>query len=200
MQATRIAAATTTALAVVVFVVVLGRATLYSPSEEVAAPALEAVAPARDVTPADLPERLRIPALGIDTAVQQVGVKADGHMANPNNFTDVGWYKYGTVPGFAGSAVMAGHVDNGLKLAGVFKRLNELPVGAEVVVTTVGGETRTFVVTEVTSYKTAEVPIERLFTAADGEYLNLVTCDGAWVAGEKTYDRRLVVYARLIKP
>lgn len=197
MPLRRTTAIAITALAVVVFVSTLARAVLYVPNDEAAAPALEAVAPAREVLPTDLPARLLIPALTIDTHVQQVGVKADGKMANPNNFTDAGWYKYGTVPGFVGSAVLAGHVDNGLSLPGVFKQLENLKVGDEVVVKTAGGDERIFVVVEVVSYPKDEVPLERLFNANDGTYLNLVTCDGAWIAGEKTYDHRLVAYAKL---
>jgi len=42
------------------------------------------------------------------------------------------------------------------------------------------------------------VPLQKLFLQNDKARLNLVTCDGAWIAGEKTYNRRLVVYAELI--
>ena len=53
------------------------------------------------------PSRLIIPSLDIDTNVQHVGLAKSGNMAAPNNFTDVSWWKYGTVPGYRGSAVMA---------------------------------------------------------------------------------------------
>jgi sortase (surface protein transpeptidase) len=145
----------------------------------------------------ELPEQLRIPILGIDALVQHVGLTKSGKMAVPTNFTDVGWYRYGTAPGFVGSAVIDGHVDNGLRLPGVFKKLNGLAVGDEIFVRTAAGAELRFVVQEVAVYGYKEVPTEVLFNRADTARLNLVTCDGAWVAGEKTYDKRLVVYAVL---
>ncbi len=145
----------------------------------------------------DLPLRLDIPSLHIDAAVQDVGVKPDGSMGTPNNFTDVAWYKYGTVPGEIGSAVIDGHVDNGLSLAGVFKHLNNIEVGDEVDVQTESGKTLRFTVAAIADYDYKSVPTNQLFNASDVPRLNLITCDGAWVKGEKTYDHRLVVYTTL---
>src|SRR5581483_3680239 len=83
---------------------------------------------------ADLPARLIIPSLHIDAPVEYVGVNAAGNMRAPSNFTDVAWYDRGTVPGTQGSAVMDGHVDNGLGLPGVFKNLATLQPGADIYV------------------------------------------------------------------
>lgn len=159
----------------------------------------EAVAVDRDVELGDHPVRLRVPVLGIDAHVQEVGVTSSGNMATPNNFTDVGWYKYGTPPGFHGSAVLAGHVDNGLALPGVFKRLNELAVGDDLYVETQDGSEALFRVVEIQTYPYTHVPRDVLFARTDTARLNLVTCEGTWVSGERTYDQRLVVYTELIE-
>lgn len=196
MSRARLLVALVTVLAGVVFFTTLARATFYAPDTEVASSTLAAAAPAREVGPGDLPVRLRVPELGIDARVNPVGVTDEGNMATPGNFVDVGWYRYGTVPGFTGSAVIDGHVDNALGLSGVFKRLGELSAGDEVFVETASSTLR-FTVVEVVSYLTEEVPLERLFAAQDGTYLNLITCDGAWIRNENQYDRRLVVYTRL---
>ncbi len=98
----------------VVFMTTLVRATLYAPEVEVASTTLASLAPAREAAQGDLPRRLRIPSLTIDAFVRHVGINEKGNMATPGNFTDTGWYKYGTVPGFVGSAVIDGHVDNAL--------------------------------------------------------------------------------------
>jgi hypothetical protein len=50
-----------------------------------------------------LPARLRIPSLSIDARVESVGVKENGAMQNPSNFVNVGWYRYGALPGEAGN-------------------------------------------------------------------------------------------------
>lgn len=193
----RIIVATITLAAGVVFATTLVRATVYAPDHEVASTTLAAAAPAREATPGELPERLRIPALKIDAYVRQVGVNGEGNMATPGNFTDVGWYKYGAVPGFPGSAVIDGHVDNALSLDGVFKHLKDLKAGDDIYIETASSTQLHFVVKEVVSYPRQEVPLDRLFDAKGGAYLNLITCTGDWVKDEKEYDRRLVVYSEL---
>lgn len=182
-----------------VFATTLVRSVWYAPSGEVASSTLAALAPAREAEPGELPARLHIPAINISATVKHVGVDEDGLMATPGNFADTGWYKYGTVPGFGGSAVIDGHVDNALALDGVFKNLVNLKPGDNIYVDTASSTQLRFVVTEVVSYALADVPKERLFGGSkDTARLNLITCDGAWIQGEKTYDRRLVVYAELV--
>lgn len=187
-----------TVAAGVVFVTTLVRATLYAPDSEVASSTLAALAPALAASPGELPQRLRIPALSINAYVRHVGVNEEGNMATPGNFTDAGWYKYGTVPGFLGSAVMDGHVDNALALDGVFKHLKDLKPGDEIFVDTASSTQLRFVVEEVASYPAAEVPLERVFAARDAARLNLITCDGDWDKGTQEYKERLVVYAKLV--
>ena len=193
----RIIVAIITVAAGVVFATTLVRSVYYAPSGEMASTTLEAMAPAREAVPGDLPARLRVPTLGVDAHVKHVGVNEAGKMATPGNFVDTGWYKYGTVPGFVGSAVIDGHVDNGLALPGVFKRLGELQEGDEIFVDTASSTPLRFVVTKVESYPLAEVPLEQIFTAKDKARLNLITCEGIWVKENNTYDRRLVVYTEL---
>lgn len=153
--------------------------------------------PVAAVESVDLPEVLHIPSLGLEARVQHVGVTAAGNMDTPSNFTDVGWYTGGAVPGMLGSAVVGGHVDNALSLAGVFKRLRELQVGDDLYIETAGGEVLHFVVEEVASYPRTEVPLQKVFNRTDGAWLNLITCDGEWVERERNYGHRLVVFAQL---
>src|SRR6185369_4384139 len=99
-------AVTVVAVAVVVFVMTLTNATFYSASDEVSTTA-------GGQTGGRTPTRLRIETAGVNAPVQRVGVGKSGNMAVPTNYTDVGWYREGVVPGEAGSAVIDGHVDNG---------------------------------------------------------------------------------------
>ncbi|MDE1925425.1 MAG: class F sortase [Patescibacteria group bacterium] len=187
-----------TSIAAGVFTATAVHAVYYAPQAQAPEPALEAVAPALNVSSSERPAQLQIPKLNIDSSVLGVGLGVTGNMAVPPNFTDVGWYKYGPVPGQWGSAVIDGHVDNGLSLAGVFKRLNELSVGDDVYIVTTSGTRLHFVVTDVESYPYEAVPVGQVFDQADAKRLNLITCEGSWVEGGKTYDHRLVVYTTLV--
>jgi sortase A len=181
-------------VAAALFVTVLFRATVYAPVETTYAPVATAF-PLGTTTPAQQPVRLKIPKLAIDAAVEQTGLNAKGEMGIPSNFSNVAWYRYGPLPGQQGSAVIDGHVDNGLALPGVFKRLGELAPGDELMVETAGGESLRFVVEAVERYDYRAVPTEHIFNRRDAARLNLITCAGAWLADGKTYDERLVVYA-----
>lgn len=186
---------------IVILVVVAGsifattatRALLYAPDTEVPAP--QGVV--QEAPPVMLPTRLQIPAINVDAAVQHVGINQAGNMATPSNFKDVAWYKYGSAPGMQGSAVIAGHLDNGLGLAAVFKRLDELRAGDEIIVTAEDGTARRFVITGSRAYPYDAVPTDVVFDPSGSARLNLITCAGEWMPELKTYDERLVVFAQL---
>lgn len=187
-------------LAAIVFIATLVRAVWYAPDVEVAPSGTLAQhkAPAvADIPTGDYPVRLQIPSLSIDANIQRVGIAASGRMAVPSNYSDVAWYKYGPQPGELGSAVIDGHVDNGLGLDGVFKHLGDIQVGDDLYVRTKSGATLRFAVSDIQDYPYQQVPTDLIFNQKDGSRLNLITCEGNWVAGDKTYDKRLVVFATL---
>jgi sortase (surface protein transpeptidase) len=190
----RIAAGAVMVLAALIFAAVLTFALLYNPQIEVPVSDFSSVNP---LSPADLPETIAIPSITMKASVEHAGVLADGRMAAPKKFADAAWYKYGTAPGMAGSAVIAGHLDNGLGLKGAFFNLSKLKPGDDIEVTTAGGASVHFTVERSAEYPLAEIP-EDIFTKKDGAYLNLITCAGKWIYSPKigmTYDKRLVVYA-----
>ncbi|HEX2639187.1 MAG TPA: class F sortase [Pyrinomonadaceae bacterium] len=186
-------------IAAFVFGSTLAHALLVSPDSEVTATNNDSapVTAIHSAAPDEYPVRLLIPSLGIDANVQYVGITAHGTMSVPNNFTDVGWYKYGPVPGSDGSAVMAGHVDNALALPGVFKNLQNIQPGADVYVREKSGAELHFVVDEVDTYDVADAPTSRIFETNGPPHLNLITCEGTWIQSEHQYDHRLVVYTHL---
>ncbi len=145
------------------------------------------------------PNRIIIASLGINAPVVSVGVTKAGAMATPGNYASVGWYKFGTLPGETGSAVLAGHVDNGLALPGVFKRLKEIQPEAKITVTLNDGTSYTFSVISIHTYNYKEAPTEEIFSQNDGKYIKLITCTGTLIRSEHTYDERLVVTARLVE-
>jgi sortase A len=184
--------------AVGIFAWTLVHALYYAPDQEVNNPALAASAPIATASSSALPERLMIPSLHIDANVQKVGLTAQNNMGIPSNFTDVAWYKYGTIPGQKGSAVIDGHVDNGLALAGVFKHLVDIKNGDDVYVQQADGSKLHFIVVDIQSYPYKAAPSDTIFNQRDAARLNLITCEGVWVKGDRTYDHRLVVFTKLV--
>ena len=144
------------------------------------------------------PLRLRIPKLNVNAKINYVGITRAGNMASPSNITDVGWYKYGTVPGNKGSAVIAGHVDNRKNIPGVFNRLEDLRKGDEIYVeTTNDSKPIRFVVTDREIYD-FDAKVEKIFNQNDASILRLITCTGVWVPEYGTRDKRLVVTAERV--
>ncbi|MBI2048646.1 MAG: class F sortase [Parcubacteria group bacterium] len=136
------------------------------------------------------PMRLAIPSIKLDSPIEHVGLNEKGEMDVPSGTTNtVGWY--GVVPGETGSAVMDAHV------YAAFKQLHEVREGETISVETDSGAVLHFVVMDVETYALDAVPREMLFARADGAWLNLITCAGAWNAARDTYNQRLIVFAKL---
>jgi sortase (surface protein transpeptidase) len=99
--------------------------------------------------------------------------------------------------GISALVVIAGHVDNGLGLAGVFKNLGSLREGDAVFVERRDGTQVAFIVAGTRSYHYQDAPTEIIFNPSGSVRLNLITCEGRWIQADRTYDERLVVFTRL---
>lgn len=141
------------------------------------------------------PARIKIPAIGVDAEVEQVGQRADGAMAAPADYADVAWYAPGGRPGGEGNAVFAGHVNNALTKAGVFAHLSQVYLGDYVTVSDKDGYTMVYKVTAIDQYPADEAPAASIFADKGPSQLVLITCDGDWVPAQKTFDKRLVITA-----
>jgi sortase family protein len=154
----------------------------------------------RDAAPTGVPQLpapvgLAVPALGVEAAVEPVGVRDDGQMALPEDVDRLGWYRFGPVPGAAGSAVVAGHVDDLEQGLGALAPLREAGAGDEVVVTdAAGGTTRWRVVSRELVEKQA-LPLDRLFGREGPSRLVLVTCGGPFLPEYGGYRDNVVVVA-----
>ena len=152
-----------------------------------------------DPVPDNYPVFLIIPSISTRAHVQYVGVTSKGTMAVPNNFTDVAWYKDGVVPGDTGTAVIDGHLDDGLGLPAVFWSLSKLNLGDEIDVVTKDNKKIVFVVTKVNLYHTDDPNAGlEIFSQSNKPTIRLITCDGVWLKDQKTYNERLVVSAELV--
>jgi hypothetical protein len=129
------------------------------------------------------PQRVRIPAAGVDAPVTAVGLDT------------AGWLRSGPAPGERGPAVLAGHVDGPAGPA-VFFRLDEVAPGDEVLVDGADGGTASFVVTRVARYPKAAFPAGEVYAPTTGAELRLVTCGGAFDRAAGSYTDNVVVFAR----
>jgi sortase A len=145
-----------------------------------------------------IPERLIIPALSVDAAVQRVGIGKSGNMAVPTNYTDVGWYKYGAKPGEQGNAVFDGHLDNGFGNPGVFRNLHTLNRGDLIYVKTIQGIHVQFAVTNIERVDANTLSTDTVFDDEGKPKIKLITCEGDWDPQTKTYSERLIVTAEVI--
>jgi sortase A len=185
-------------LSILVFVGVFVHASVYAPDDEaIPSQALRAVEKKQATLPGHGAE-LSIPKLKIDARVQEVGITTKGNIGTPNNFSDVGWYKYGPLPGKKGTAVIDGHVDNGLALPGVFKHLVDIELGDDVYVKTKEGDTLHFVVKNIETYD-YNAPTTAILSQTDVSKLILITCTGTWVDSIRTHNKRLVVTTELVE-
>jgi sortase (surface protein transpeptidase) len=142
------------------------------------------------------PVRLVIPAIGVATALDRLGLEAGGEMAVPGDFGRAGWFAEGPAPGQVGPAVIAGHVDSKTGPA-VFYRLRELRPGDQVRVVRADGSRLRFVVEEARSYPKDRFPTDAVFGPVPAATLRLITCAGTFDRARGSYRDNLVVFARL---
>ncbi|MBP7804705.1 MAG: class F sortase [Candidatus Pacebacteria bacterium] len=141
---------------------------------------------------------LSIPKINVNAVVDAVGITKGGAMATAPNLAHVSWYKYGTTPGGNGTVVLAGHVNNALLLPGTFYRLKDLKVGDSIYISDVNGKQFEYQMTGVEMFGYKDTDTDDVFKNTGTPMLKLITCDGTWIPGEKTYDHRLVVTAKLV--
>lgn len=148
--------------------------------------------------PQGLPVRLKIPIIGVDSAIEDALITADGRMDVPAGSVNVAWFALGPHPGQVGSAVIGGHfgIQNGVPF--VFYNLDKLKVGDKVYILDDKGNTLAFAVKKISSFD-RNADSSPVFTSQDGlAHLNLITCEGIWNQVNGTYPQRLVVFTDAI--
>jgi LPXTG-site transpeptidase (sortase) family protein len=148
-----------------------------TPSAQLSAPpsAKTAHALARSV-----PVTLRVPAIGVDTPVMQLGLASDGTVQVPpiTAHDRAGWYRQSPTPGQTGPSVILGHVTVGAYGDGVFRHLAKLRKGDRIEAGLENGTTATFTVTTVRTAPKAEFPTDEVYGNVDRPELRLITCGG----------------------
>ncbi|HSW88390.1 MAG TPA: class F sortase [Candidatus Saccharimonadales bacterium] len=143
------------------------------------------------------PMRLIISKIHVNAKVDQLGLTATGAMEVPKNTIDAGWFKYGVQPGSIGSSVIAGHFDGENGTAGVFANLNKLRKGDSITIEYANGASYVFIVVQSRIFNLGYA--DDVFRGANSARLNLITCDGVWNGAIKSYTKRLVVFADILK-
>lgn len=141
------------------------------------------------------PERIVIPALGVDATVIDLGLNADRSVEVPSDYDESGWVEHTPRPGQFGASVIVGHVDSRSGPA-VFFRLRELSSGDEIHVHGSDGTQVTFTVDRVARYSKAEFPFDEVFGYVRQPTLRLVTCGGEFNQIAGSYLDNIVVYAQ----
>lgn len=158
---------------------------------------LEWVAAATAVAAPDLlpapPTRVRIPAIGVNSALQPLHLDAHGALSPPTDYATAGWYADGTAPGDVGPAVIAGHVDSRSGPA-VFFRLRDLRPGDQIQVAR-GGRWLAFQVVATGRYPKNTFPTAQVYGPTPDAQLRLITCGGDFDRRRGSYVDNVVVYA-----
>jgi sortase (surface protein transpeptidase) len=140
------------------------------------------------------PVRLAIPAVGVATPLDRLGLEADGAMAVPEDFGRAGWFAEGPQPGQLGPAVIAGHVDSRTGPA-VFYRLRDLHPGDQIRVVRADHRVVRFRVESLASFPKQALPDDAVFAATTTPALRLITCAGSFDWSKHSYRENLVVSA-----
>lgn len=141
------------------------------------------------------PVRLRIPRIGVDTALEDLVVADDGHLTAPVDPDRAGWWTQGPAPGSPGTAILAGHVDSRTGPA-VFAGLSVLRPGDGIEVDEADGTTATFTVQALRGYSKDDFPDDLVYGSGTTPGLRLITCGGSYDHEQHEYLSNLVVFAK----
>ncbi|MEU9990331.1 class F sortase [Streptomyces sp. NPDC048045] len=156
--------------------------------------------PAAKPLGAALPQRIDIPELGVQAPVVARGLDSRGAVEPPpfDQAGVVGWYRSGTTPGAAGTALMVGHVDTQTRPA-VFYKLSTLQPGRTVRVVRADGKVADFTVDDVRVLAREDFDARQAYgpRKPGRAELRLITCGGSFDRTSHSYTANVVVSAYL---
>ncbi|WP_432546172.1 class F sortase [Kineococcus sp. SYSU DK004] len=157
--------------------------------------------PATPTVPVALPAPvgLRIPDLGVDAPLVDVGVRDDGAFDVPADGDVVGWYRWSAAPGGEGTTVVAGHVDTAAAGPGALYPLAGVAEGARVEVLLADGSTAAYEVVARRSVEKTALPLDEVFRRAGPHELVVVTCGGDFDPVTRSYEDNVVVRAQPVR-
>lgn len=143
------------------------------------------------------PVRVRIPEIGVDADVVDLGLNPDGTLEVPEDFDQTGWYTGRSVPGNVGPSIVVGHVDSWSGPA-VFYRLRDLEAGHTIEIHRSDGFVAVFRVSETALVDKDEFPTDQVYGDTAEPTLRLITCGGDFDQSVRSYQGNLIVYAEHI--
>jgi hypothetical protein len=142
-----------------------------------------------------VPDHIWIPAAGVDTVVDSVGLRRD-HTIEVPGLGRGGWYDGGARPGEPGRAVIIGHLDTG-RGPGVFARVPSLRPGQQVDVIDRRGDEYRYEVVGRAQVEKNRFPASAVYGGEGRSVLVLVTCGGPYIQGYG-YRDNVLVYAKAV--
>jgi sortase (surface protein transpeptidase) len=155
-------------------------------------------APDAPALPASVPTRVRIPAIGVDAPLVDLGLEGEGRLAAPPDGDSnlAGWYREGVTPGATGTALVAGHVDVPSGPA-VFFNLGALRTGMRIDIDRTDLRTASFTIDAIEVYDAEDFPDSKVYADHDRAELRVITCGGGFDKKLARYRGNVVVYAHL---
>jgi hypothetical protein len=153
------------------------------------------------VLPRSEPVSIDVPAIGVHSSLQYLGLTAQGTLEVPApgpHYNEAAWYKYSPAPGSLGPAIIIGHVDSAAQGPSVFFNLGDLRPGDKVLVSRTDGLVAVFKVDAVRRYPKDHFPTMLVYGNTDHAALRLITCGGPFDYATGHYLDNIVVFASLV--
>lgn len=143
----------------------------------------------------ELPIRIKIPKIGVDTTLERVGLASDGTVGIPSYPSNAAWFELSPRPGEKGNAIITGHFGWKNGIPAVFDNLYKLNRGDKIYIEDETGTSTVFIVRESKRYDPKTSASLVFISTDERSHLNLITCEGIWNKTQKSYSKRLVVFA-----
>lgn len=146
-------------------------------------------------TSSGLPIRIIIPKIHLDAEIDQVSVDSNNFILPPKSELSTGWNKLSALPGEEGSAIIDGYVSGQHGPTAMFGDLHYLKVKDIIIIKNDRGVDTSFIIKIINKYN-LDTDISTILSSDDKKsHLNLITYDGIWDKVNKSYSKRLVIFA-----
>ncbi len=146
-----------------------------------------------------VPRTITIESIGVDGCIERVGVDRNKLVAVPTNIHLAGWYEESVLPGEVGVSLIDGHVLGRYNDA-IFAKLGTVTPGAVISIEFGDGSIKKFEIFSLNTYDLEKAQDEFLKQAQGVEkQLTLITCGGDFDRAAQTYNKRVIVQAKLVE-